>query len=114
MTAEAQSTQSTAGPRVVRVREGMIRRPPAPRTFCVVLDRTPSDEEMAAVATARDPKGGAAIPAAGSPHPLDDRHVARPPMIHCVGRRDVASGEMLASRSRFFNVRVPYAMRSEP
>jgi hypothetical protein len=95
-------------PAVVSVVEGdgTLRADSASRTFSVTLTRPA--EDLSIVASAADPKTKAAIPAAGSPHPMKANLVARPPMIYAVGLRDARGGAMLATRSPFYNVRVRY------
>ena len=95
---------------VVRVTEGPRGRGAAQRIFSVVLDRPA--EDLAVVATAADPAGAAAIPAAGDVHPDDPTRIARPPMIYPIGVR-AAGGALLAARSCFYNVRVHYVGREE-
>jgi hypothetical protein len=94
---------------VLKVMEGVRGPAAAGRIFSVVLSG-PADD-LAIVATARDPKSGLAIPAEGSAHPDEPALVARPPLIFPVGRRDKQGGALLAARSNFYNVRIPYVAR---
>ncbi|HUT58859.1 MAG TPA: hypothetical protein VNA25_13515 [Phycisphaerae bacterium] len=78
----------------------------AARTFSVVMAAVPHD--VGDVAAATDPAGKPAIPKAGDPHPDDASLKAAPPVIYSVGLR-IRNGPLIASRTRFFNVRVEYA-----
>lgn len=93
-----------ADAKVLKVSEG--RRGPRERIFSVVLDKVLDSEDLSVVATAKDPKSKLAIPATGEKHPQHGDLAATPPTIFCVGLR--MDGVLVATRSRFFNVRVRY------
>jgi hypothetical protein len=94
----------SASPTVLRVEEGIMSL--RQRLFSVTLS-APADD-LAVVAYAKDPDTNVAIPEQGSPHPSDDSLAAESPEIFAIGIRDGASGAMLATRSCFYNVKVPY------
>jgi hypothetical protein len=100
--------------RVLRVEEGCPGQSadgaPA-RVFCVVLSMP--TEDLSIVANAVDPKTGVRIPSDGERHPTSDAHVARPPWVHCVGLQH-KNGPMIASKSPFHNVVVPYVVQPPP
>jgi hypothetical protein len=104
--------QPASPPRVVRVREGP-RGADGTRIFSVALSAVLQGDDVSLVATAEDAATKLRIPAAGEPHPTIEGLAARPPQIFAVGVRDARWGIMLATRSRFYNVRVRYNPKSE-
>lgn len=108
MDAIEQADVLTPPPQVLKVAEGLRTPASTDRTFSVVTSRPVDD--LAIVAAAVDPRSGLGIPPAGQEHPQNRSLVARPPMIYPVGLR-AAGGAMLACRSSFYNVRVPYVKR---
>ncbi len=98
-----------AGLKILRCREGLSGKNPsgAPiRIFEVVTSRVPADAELREVASAKDPLTSAGIPSEGSAHPEDGELLAGTPTVHCQGIR--IHGKMIATRTNFFHVSVPY------